>query len=55
MTPSDIALFWLGVGMLFGLFGMNWLWQAKIRDKAASGMRLEVRGKLYTVRLSDNG
>lgn len=55
MTSSDLALFWLGIGLIFGLIGSNSLWKMKIRDKAASGLRLEVGGDLYEVKRADNG
>lgn len=55
MTPSDLSLFWAGFGLCVGLWTANKLWKVKIREKAASGFRLECDGKLYDVRESDNG
>lgn len=49
-------LFFFGIGLCSGMLLTNFLWVVKIREKAASGFRLEVRGRLYDVReSSDNG
>lgn len=50
MTQGDISIFWALFGFAFGLWSANLAWRAKIREKATSGFRLPVGGKLYLVR-----
>lgn len=50
----DIILFFYGVGLVSGMVLVSFLWRIKIREKAASGFRLECGGRLYDIRESDN-
>ncbi len=48
-------IFAFGCGLYSGMLLTNFLWVVKIREKAVTGIRLEVRGKLYEVRPAFNG
>lgn len=47
---TNEMLFFFGLGLCAGMLLSHFLWCIKIREKAITGFRLAVSGRLYTIR-----